>query len=421
MDASQQNPGRLITKPPVLGVVRLNNRGVIIAVALIVIAVLIGTSEIASSGKKKEAKEVAPKAPPAIETFAKDYPDSPPPPPPPPPSPPVEQAPLAPAHPEPPGPPPGPNAEELAKEKSRLAAMKSGLTPNGFNGRLGQNSGRTNAGQSQEAGQAEQEDETNGRRRRLPGGGGKRRSRGADGFGLDELGLGSDNEPDAQYEKDDFLAKQGEKPKYEIVTLRKPNSPLEIKSGTIIPAVMISGINSDLPGQVIAQVRQNVYDTATGAHLLIPQGSRLIGVYDAHVAYGQERALVAWTRLLYPGQEGSLDLLGMPGADQGGYAGFADKVDHHYARIFGSALLMSVISAGAQLAQQPVVGPVAIGGSANATQVASSALGQQLNTTGMMLMRKNINIQPTIEIRNGYLFNVTVTKDIVMPWRNRHQ
>ena len=124
-----------------------------------------------------------------------------------------------------------------------------------------------------------------------------------------------------------------------------PRTRYELRAGFVVPATMISGINSELPGQVIGQVSQNVYDTPTGKYLLIPQGSRLVGAYSSDVVYGQERVLVAWQRIVFPDGK-AMDIGAMPGADGAGYAGFHDKVNNHYLRTFGSALLMSAIIAG---------------------------------------------------------------------------
>jgi len=192
-------------------------------------------------------------------------------------------------------------------------------------------------------------------------------------------------------------------------------SPFEIKTGTIIPGVMIGGINSDLPGQIIGQVRENVWDSATGKHLLIPLGSRLVGTYDNQVTRGQSRVLVAWTRIIYP-DGSSLDLGGMPGADQGGYAGLKDKVNNHYWRVFGDAMLLSLFSAGIQLSQ-PEVDTSSGNGAYSNQQIIAAAIGQQLGQAGMQMVQKNMNIQPTLEIRPGYRFNIMVTKDMVLaPW-----
>lgn len=191
-------------------------------------------------------------------------------------------------------------------------------------------------------------------------------------------------------------------------------SPYEIKTGTVIPGVMIGGINSDLPGQIIAQVRENVWDTASGHHLLIPQGARLVGLYDNQVTRGQSRVLVAWTRIIYP-DGSSVDLGSMPGADQGGYAGVRDKVNNHYMKVFGDALLMSLFSAGIQLSQPDSTNQ---NGGYTSQQIIAGSLGQQLGQAGMQITQKNLAIQPTLEIRPGYRFNIMVTKDMILaPWK----
>ncbi len=193
-----------------------------------------------------------------------------------------------------------------------------------------------------------------------------------------------------------------------------PVSPYEIKAGTVIPAIMVSGISSDLPGQIIGQVRQNVYDTATGRYVLIPQGAKLVGTYDNSVTTGQQRVLVAWTRIIYP-DASSLDLGKMPGTDQGGLAGLDDRVNTHFWKAFGNALLLSVFSAGVQISQG---GGNNSGNGLNAQQTIAAGLGQQLGQLGQELARRNSRIQPTLEIRPGYQFTVMVTKDIVIrPWR----
>lgn len=189
-------------------------------------------------------------------------------------------------------------------------------------------------------------------------------------------------------------------------------SPYEIKTGTVIPGIMIGGINSDLPGQIVAQVRENVWDSATGAHLLIPQGARLVGTYDNQVTRGQSRVLVAWNRIIYP-DGSSLDLGSMPGADQGGYAGFRDKVNNHYWKVFGDAMMLSLFSAGIQLSQPQS----SVGQGYDNQQIVAASIGQQLGQAGMQITQKNLNIQPTLEIRPGYRFNIMVTKDMVLsPW-----
>ena len=200
-------------------------------------------------------------------------------------------------------------------------------------------------------------------------------------------------------------------------TLQAPTSLYEISTGSVIPGVMISGIRSELPGQIIGQVSQNVYDSATGRHLLIPQGTKIIGIYSNDVGFGQDSVMIAWQRLQFPDNT-KLDIGAMPGADSAGYAGFRDEVNHHYVRIYGSALLMSAIVAGVSYSQNlkqtnATNNPPSFG------NVMSQSLGQELGQVTAKLVEKNLNISPTVTIRPGYRFNITVVKDLVFnhPYR----
>lgn len=190
--------------------------------------------------------------------------------------------------------------------------------------------------------------------------------------------------------------------------LQRPATPFVVRTGFVIPGVMVGGINSDLPGQIKGQVSQTVYDTATGRFPLIPQGSMLVGVYNSDVAFGQERVQVAWQRIIFPDGR-AINISGMPGADAGGYSGLHDIVDHHWGRIFGAALAMSVISAGYSLSQDNNSGD----DEQSASGALSESLGQTLGQTGMQITQKNLSIQPTNIIRPGNRFNVMVSKDIV--------
>lgn len=198
-----------------------------------------------------------------------------------------------------------------------------------------------------------------------------------------------------------------------------PRTPFELRAGFVVPATLISGINSDLPGQIMAQVAQDVYDTPTGKFLLIPQGSRLIGSYSSDVAYGQARVLVAWQRIVFPDGK-AMDIGAMPGADSAGYAGFNDQVNNHYVRLFGSAFLMSGVTAGITYSQRSNQASGGFGTQPSASSAMSEALGQQLGQVTAQLIAKNMNIAPTLEIRPGYRFNVIVTKDITFskPYRS---
>ena len=189
-----------------------------------------------------------------------------------------------------------------------------------------------------------------------------------------------------------------------------PRTPYELRAGFVVPATLISGINSELPGQIMAQIAQNVYDTATGKYLLLPQGSRLVGAYSSEVSYGQARVLVAWQRIVFPDGK-AMDIGAMPGADSAGYAGFTDQVNNHYLRLYGSALLMSAVTAGISYNQQQHQSAFGYQ-QPNANTAMSQALGQQLGQVTAQMIAKNLNIAPTLEIRPGYRFNVIVTKDL---------
>jgi type IV secretion system protein VirB10 len=169
---------------------------------------------------------------------------------------------------------------------------------------------------------------------------------------------------------------------------------------------MITGINSDLPGQIEGQVSQNVYDTVTGKHLLIPQGTKVLGTYDSRITYGQSRVLVVWTRIIRP--DGSnIDLEGMPGVDMSGYAGETGKVDRHLLRLLSAVLLGSVIQAGTA-AGTSYTNP-------SFADLARQGAGQGVNEATQQIVRKELNIQPTITIAPGTRFNVFTTKDIILP------
>jgi len=221
-------------------------------------------------------------------------------------------------------------------------------------------------------------------------------------------------DPNMQDRKNDFLAKDGvSNAEYLEKGVTLPRSPFEVKAGSVIPTVLISGIDSDLPGQVVAQVRENVYDTLTGNYLLIPQGSRVIAAYDSMVAWGQERVLVCWDRLIRP--DGSSLTLGcMPGVDLAGYAGFTDEVDNHWWRIITGAVFSSLLAATAQRSQGDVTGV-----QPTFPQVWASNGAGQINQVGQQITQKNMQIQPTITVRPGFSVNVFVTKDIVISPYNR--
>jgi len=221
-----------------------------------------------------------------------------------------------------------------------------------------------------------------------------------------------------QREKQAFLAQPGDTSGATDdlrATLRKPSSPYLVMAGTAIEAVMVGGVNSDMPGMIVGQVAENVYDTATGHYLLIPQGARLIGEYDNSVSMGQTRIGVIWTRVIYPDGE-SIDVGSMEGADQGGRAGFYDRVNTHLWSKIGNALLISVAGAGLQLSQPQAVN----GQNYNSQQIAAAALGQQFGELGDEYARAGLAIANTLEIRPGYRFVVMVNKDMhLQPYVDR--
>lgn len=229
-------------------------------------------------------------------------------------------------------------------------------------------------------------------------------------------GYGGAHNP-GQHRRDFFLEQDGDESDYSKHTVTAPISQYELKAGaTTIFGRMVSGLNSDSAGIIRAVVTQHVYDYATGMHILIPQGSTLVGTYDNAVAYGQRRIAVAWTRIIYPrpGAE-SLRLGRQPGMDAEGYSGFQDQTDNHYGQVFTNAILLSLFSAGVQLSQPQATQGENIGPG----QIVASSLGQQFGQLGQEFARRGLDIPPTNIVRNGYEFAVILTKDIAFlrPWQ----
>ena len=227
---------------------------------------------------------------------------------------------------------------------------------------------------------------------------------------MPQQGNNNNSDPNGWNRKDAFT-KQELPEEYSKYTLTSPLSPLELKSGTLLPCVLISGLNSDLPGNMIAQISENVWDTATGRYLLIPRGSRLIGTYDNQVAYGQSRVLVMWSRLIFP-DGSSLVLDNLTGADQSGYSGFKGAVNRHWGSIISSALLVSLLGAGVELAA-----PTNNGNRDNddprsiLAENAASAVAEAMS----QIIQREASRQPTIKIKPGYRFMIFVQHDIVFP------
>lgn len=234
----------------------------------------------------------------------------------------------------------------------------------------------------------------------------------ASGFG--GAGMGRDEDLNRQGAKRDFAQGSGGRAAYLDSRVESARSPYEVKAGSVIPIVLTASVNTDLPGQITAAVTRNVYDTVSGRRLLIPQGTRLVGQYDSQVTTGQSRVLIAWNRMIYP-DGSSLDLGSMVGADLSGASGARDRVNNHYRRTFGNAVFLSLFSAGVQLSQPQS----AAGDNQTSGQTIAGAMGQQLGQLGMESARRNMQIQPTLELRPGLNMNVSVTQDLTLrEWRN---
>lgn len=190
--------------------------------------------------------------------------------------------------------------------------------------------------------------------------------------------------------------------------LMPPPSPYAIMAGTLISAALVTGINSDLPGQIIATVTEPIYDSATGRHLLVPQGSRLLGRYDSQIAYGQQRILVVWTRLVMP-DTSSLTLDRLPGVDAQGFAGVQDGVDWHWDRIFAGAAVSTLIGVGAELAA-----PDRASEDGRIVIATRESAQDSVNQVGQEITKRNVNIQPTLTARPGLPLRVIINKDLIL-------
>lgn len=189
--------------------------------------------------------------------------------------------------------------------------------------------------------------------------------------------------------------------------LKSPASPNMLMAGSMIAGSLVTGLNSDLPGLVIAQVTQNAYDSATGRIVLVPQGARLIGNYDSVVAFGQRRALVVWQRLILP-DGSSIRLDAMPASDPSGYAGLADKVDFHTWRLLKGVAIATLLGVGTELT---------VTGESDLIQAIRESAQTNTARTGDQLTRANLAIQPTITIRPGAPVRLIVNRDLILqPW-----
>jgi type IV secretion system protein TrbI len=228
--------------------------------------------------------------------------------------------------------------------------------------------------------------------------------------GLDGVqGQGQPALPTAQDKKLAFLNAKPDGSIYNDHSLQKPVSPFTLMAGSIIPASLVTGLNSDLPGFVIGQVTENVYDTVTGRFLLIPQGTKIIGKYDSVVAFGQRRALVVWQRLIRP-DGSSLVIENLPATDEGGYAGLEDKIDFHSWQMLKGIGLATLLGVGTELS---------IGDSENDLVAALLQSTQQnTNRAGQQLIERQLDVQPTLTVRPGWPLRIIVHKDLILePYR----
>lgn len=229
-------------------------------------------------------------------------------------------------------------------------------------------------------------------------------------------GLGGQNvDPNGQGSKEDFLNADLKDLGYLPNRVVPQQSAFELKRGSVIPATLITGINSDLPGRITAQVSQNVYDSATGHRLLIPQGTKLFGRYDSKVSFGQSRVLVVWTDIIFPNGS-TLQIVGMAGTDAEGYGGFNDKVNNHYLRTFGSAVMIALIGTGIDMA---VPQSSTLATQDTASDAARRNFAETFGRVADRTIQRNMDVQPTLQIRPGYKFNVLVDQDIVFPGQYR--
>ena len=217
----------------------------------------------------------------------------------------------------------------------------------------------------------------------------------------------SDTRTDQQSKKD-FFNSQNQGTVYLNQRIQDPVSPYQLMAGTVLPAVLISGINSDLPGHIIAQIRENVFDTVHGRYLLVPQGTKLLGSYDNMVSWGQDKVMLVWSRLIMP-DGATIVLDNMPGVDVMGYAGLKDRVNNHYMKIASAILMSTFLSVGTRR----IAGEVNDNDPTFGQEMASHA-SADVNQAGQKIVTRHLNVPPTLEIRPGFPFNVMVNKDIIL-------
>ena len=224
------------------------------------------------------------------------------------------------------------------------------------------------------------------------------------------LELDLQNDQNLQGRKLDFLDQGVDADIYNPHALQDPASPFQVMAGTVIAASLITGINSDLPGRIIAQVTENVYDTVSGRYVLIPQGSRVIGTYDSVVAFGQERALVVWQRIIMP-DGSSVVIENLPATDTAGYAGLEDEVNFHTWRLLQGIALSTLLG----VSTEATFGD----DESDLVQAIRQSTQNSVNQAGQRITERNLNIQPTITVRPGWPLRIIVNKDMVLrPYRD---
>lgn len=276
-------------------------------------------------------------------------------------------------------------AQEAEAERQRIAAEQLAARKSGVMLQLAGDTSRTTAAPSSDAGNVKPAAEALASRAAL------------------------DPDPNGQQRKNELVGRTNRDDDINHNTLTQPVSPWTLHAGSIVAASLITGLNSDLPGLVTAQVTENAYDSVTGRTLLIPQGSRLIGSYDSVVAFGQSRALVVWQRIILP-DGSSIRIDNVPATDTQGYAGLSDRIDRHTWQLLKGMALSTLLGIGTEL------------GFGNSESDLVQAIRQSAQQSGAragdQIVGKNLNVQPTIRVRPGWSLRVVVHKDITLrPWR----
>lgn len=221
----------------------------------------------------------------------------------------------------------------------------------------------------------------------------------------DRLNLDPERDQNNQQRKLDFMNRGPDRDIYNRHALQEPVSAHQLMAGSVIAASLVTGLNSDLPGLVVAQVTENIFDTVSGRTLLIPQGSKLIGSYDSVVAFGQSRALLVWHRIVMP-DGASIVIDNLPATDAAGYAGVADEVDYHTWALVKGVALATLLGVGTELGFGSE--------ESDLLRAIRQSTQQNVSQAGQRLTEKNLNIQPTITVRPGWPIRVIVQKDLIL-------